>query len=87
MGDVFTVIIHKKIKILIYFLLLTLWNAVIQKRVNPCKMWGNEMILECQKVYFLTLQLCRIFYHILLFHATNFFVLRQIFDVFSSNMD
>lgn len=41
------------------------------------------MILECQKVYLLTLWLHGIFYYIFLFHATNFLVLRQILVVFS----
>lgn len=44
------------------------------------------MILECQKVYLLTLLLHGIFYYIFLSGATNFLVLGQIFDVFSSNM-
>lgn len=44
------------------------------------------MVSECQKVYFLTLLLYVIFYYILLFVATNFLVLRLIFDGFSCNI-
>ena len=44
------------------------------------------MILECQKVYLLTLLLHGIFYYIFLFIATNFPVSKQIFDFFSWHM-
>lgn len=40
------------------------------------------MILECQKVYLLTLLLHGIFYYIFLSGARNFFVLRQISNIF-----
>lgn len=44
------------------------------------------MILECQKVYLLTLLLHGIFYYIFLFGATYFLVFRQNFDVFPCNI-